>query len=856
MKPALRAANTLLATAALVAATMVGLASGAQASPQVYNPCGWLSLGQVKFSAYGANRVTFATSTDRSSDVVTITGCVRSGSGYVQEWQDWGYIGLNGFAAGSTWEDSYRSPSGSFSMTEALGRSNPGTALAYHTLNPNSRWGGERGATYNQYFEGAGGESDENLWYYMNLGYYEQAAVINYNRYPDMPTVQGASFAIFFHAGRVPSAGCVSTSLSTVTRLLQTNRPGDRIIMGAVDDVFTPYISDPFGAITNKYGSTGGTFGPLGNPTSNETGGLAEGGSYQFFNGGAIYWSPGTGPHTIGGGILSAWRSTGAEGGYLGYPTTDEIGGLKDGGTYQMYQNGAIIWSPATGARISNGAIRNAWASTGYENGYLGYPTTDEIRGLKDGGTYQMYQNGAIIWSPATGAHISNGAVRSAWAGTGYENGYLGYPTTDEIRGLKDGGTYQMYQGGAIIWSPATGAHVSNGAVRNVWLGAGGENGYLGYPTTDEIRGLKDGGTYQMYQGGAIVWSPATGARISNGAVRNAWAATGYENGPLGYPTSNEQPVSSRTVQDYQGGFIGWTPQNGAFTVTGAIADSLHANRGMGAPVGPEVKTADGAYQMFTNGAIIWTPATGAHVSTGAIRSVWAGTGYEGGPLGYPTTDEFAASGGWYQTYQGGSIFWSPATGGRVVATDFAAKLTSGALATLGYPTANAVTNLTGGGSSQAFQNGILVESPATGVHPLTGAILKAWTGAGAQDGALGYATSDPYAGANGSTVQDFEHGSILVATDGTVTVTRQQDASAAAPAPSTAAPATTAAAPTAAAAPVTTEATAAPAGPTPAATPTPTATAPTASPATAAAAAAPTPTADPAVTAATTSGW
>ncbi|MGG5173049.1 hypothetical protein ACQR35_12890 [Pseudarthrobacter sp. J1738] len=158
---------------------------------------------------------------------------------YKQEWQTTGYAGSNGFATfNNEWEDTYRSPTGSFTFTEALGRKNPGTALSYHTIKPTSRWGGEPGPKYNQYFEGRGGESDENLYTNMNAGYYEQAAVINWNRQPDMEVTQHASFAIFFHAGNVPSAACISTHLGTVTRLLQTNRPGDRIVMGAVSDVF------------------------------------------------------------------------------------------------------------------------------------------------------------------------------------------------------------------------------------------------------------------------------------------------------------------------------------------------------------------------------------------------------------------------------------------------------------------------------------------------------------------------------------------------------------------------------------------------------------------------------------------
>jgi uncharacterized protein with LGFP repeats len=106
------------------------------------------------------------------------------------------------------------------------------------------------------------------------------------------------------------------------------------------------------------------------------------------------------------------------------------------------------------------GAIRDLWADTGYENGDLGYPVTDEVTGLRDGGVYQNYQGGAIIWSPATGAHISFGGIRSIWASTGFESGRLGYPTSDEYATGSDGSVAQNYQGGVIHWSPS-GSYIS-----------------------------------------------------------------------------------------------------------------------------------------------------------------------------------------------------------------------------------------------------------------------------------------------------------------------------------------------------------------------------------------------------------
>ncbi len=81
---------------------------------------------------------------------------------------------------------------------------------------------------------------------------------------------------------------------------------------------------------------------------------------------------------------------------------------------------------------------------------------------------------------------------------------------------------------------------------------------------SDEIGGLINGGVYQSYQGGAIIWSPASGAHYSVGAIRQAWAATGFETGRLGYPTSGEYLSGAGVAQNYEGGRINWTASGGA----------------------------------------------------------------------------------------------------------------------------------------------------------------------------------------------------------------------------------------------------------------------------------------------------
>ncbi|MGM7778281.1 polysaccharide deacetylase family protein [Arthrobacter sp. KNU-44] len=220
---------------------------------------------------------------------------------------------------------------------------------------------------------------------------------------------------------------------------------------------------------------------------------------------------------------------------------------------------------PPAGGHTTGGAIGAAWTAQGSQNGPLGLPVTDEITGLKNGGAYQAFQGGQIHWSPATGAHITRAANDAAWASQGWENGYLGYPITNEITGLKNGGAYQAFQGGQIHWSPATGAHITRAAIDAAWASQGWENGYLGYPMTNEITGLKNGGAYQAFQGGQIHWSPATGAHITRAAIDAAWASQGWENGRLGYPTSEEYASAGGSItQNYQGGLITWSPTRGA----------------------------------------------------------------------------------------------------------------------------------------------------------------------------------------------------------------------------------------------------------------------------------------------------
>lgn len=264
----------------------------------------------------------------------------------------------------------------------------------------------------------------------------------------------------------------------------------------------------------------------------------------------------------VKGAILDTYTRTGANGGFLGLPMGRELGPLTRGGFGQPFAGGSVYWSPASGAAVVRGAIRDRWAGLGWENSWLGYPTGEEF-GVR-GGVVQRFQGGLVYFSPATGAQAVRGAIAATYGATGWENGFLGFPTTSE-QPLR-AGAFSHFQGGSVYWSPATGAQTVAGSFRDFWAARGWENSGFGYPTSSAFGGLTGGGWGQRFQGGSLYVSAATGVHSVAGAVRDAWAAQGWENGRLGYPKSEPYPVSGGTRQDFTGGAI--TVVGGAASVT------------------------------------------------------------------------------------------------------------------------------------------------------------------------------------------------------------------------------------------------------------------------------------------------
>ncbi len=223
----------------------------------------------------------------------------------------------------------------------------------------------------------------------------------------------------------------------------------------------------------------------------------------------------------------------------------------------------------------------------------------------------------------------------------------------------------------------------------------------------------------------------------------------------LGVPTSTEA------------GKI-WTFANGscicdnpdafeAFEIHGAIYGKWLALGGLSwaVPSTDETATPDGVgrYNHFGAGAsIYWTPSTGAAAIYGAIRQKWAQLGWERSPLGYPVTDETGTPDGvgrYNHFANGGSIYWTPATGANAVYGDIRARWQALGWETsyLGYPTSDEV-DFADGGRANDFQNGGIYWWPDTGAIDLRDVVVH-YTGLycfGETDWDQGSSADEPYA--------------------------------------------------------------------------------------------------------------
>lgn len=178
----------------------------------------------------------------------------------------------------------------------------------------------------------------------------------------------------------------------------------------------------------------------------------------------------------------------------------------------------------------------------------------------------------------AIGATGANGCtIGGAIAGLYYDANVpnqLGPCVTNEMPvSGRAGVVVQQFANGHIYYTfpgagRTEGANFVQGVIDQRYQKAGGPGSFLGMPISNEY-GLANG-AFSRFEGGSIYWTPGGAPQVVKGAIYNAWGIQKYEVGPLGYPTSEEFPITpnGRVVQqNFQGGNITYNFDTGVATI-------------------------------------------------------------------------------------------------------------------------------------------------------------------------------------------------------------------------------------------------------------------------------------------------
>ena len=246
-------------------------------------------------------------------------------------------------------------------------------------------------------------------------------------------------------------------------------RAGLALLFAAIF-ISAAYAFSVYGAIGDKYKALGGPGGVMGSPLSDEADAPYGGRFNNFRGGAIYWHPSIGAFAVWGDIFQKWNQYNRVAFGYPITDETGTPDGIGRYNHFRLVQvdgkpESSIYWTPQTGAHAIYGAIRDKWAQTGWERG-LGYPITDET-GTPDGrGRFNHFRRldnkaeASIYWTPQTGAHAVWGAIRDKWASMGWERSQLGYPTSDE----RQDGNYRRFdfENGYIRWSAQGGAEVMN----------------------------------------------------------------------------------------------------------------------------------------------------------------------------------------------------------------------------------------------------------------------------------------------------------------------------------------------------------------------------------------------------------
>jgi uncharacterized protein with LGFP repeats len=528
-------------------------------------------------------------------------------------------------------------------------------------------------------------------------------------------------------------------------------------------------------AFTSKFNEADG-WNTLGNPSSYVR--SITGGNIQDFANGSIIQT-GAGVFVLDTYINSTYKQEQAA---LGLPIGNKI--PTTSGFKQEFEKGIIFSNPSNQTFVLKDAFavsyRGLTAAQSQELGVL----TSNITNI-NGGTTQLFQNGAFINSAQFGFQVSKGNLGSYYSkGLADSTRYwIGVPYTAAID-LGGGNSRQFFTSGAIEWKANGTGEVrfisypiglTGNNVNNAFISKFNEvDGWttLGNPT-NTVQSIT-GGSIQDFSNGSIIQT-GSGVFVLDAYINSAYK---QEQTALGLPIGNKTAITGGFKQEFEKGIVFSNPSNQTFVLKDAFAVSY---RGLSSTQSQElgILTSNitningGTVQLFQNGAFINSAQFGFQVSKSSLGSYYSksladSTRYW---LGVPYTAAMDLGGGnLRQFFTGGTLDWKTngtgdirftsypiGSNGTSINNAFISKFNEvDGWNSLGYPSSN-VRAITGG-NIQDFSNGSIIQT-GTGVFIVDSYINSTYK---QEQTALGLPIGNKISTTSGFK-QEFEKGFIFI---------------------------------------------------------------------------------------------
>lgn len=332
----------------------------------------------------------------------------------------------------------------------------------------------------------------------------------------------------------------------------------------------------------------------------------------------------------------------------------------------------------------------------------------------------------ALLFSVHTAAATpdsdAHDAITAAWEAAGGDGSPLGAPKGDVHPA--GAGFAQEFAGGAMFYTPETGAKALYGAILDKYQSLGGAaDSDLGFPTGDEVPGLVPDSRVVLLSGDdkpLIYWTGEHGAHVVRGPINAAWDELGSSTGALGVPIDDENYVGAVVTQKFSNGVLSFDGATRTFTTQ---------------PPDLAAKLAELKVQLDP---------------TAAIDQAWRGAGGPSGSLGAKQGGEYGVpNDGVGQDFARGKVYFSPATGANAIDGDVLAKYESlggPAGSDLGFPITSTADGQLSGSKFSAFaadDEPVIFFSPDNGAFVVRGAMKVAWDKLDGASGALGAPVGD-----------------------------------------------------------------------------------------------------------------